>query len=371
MGTLAELLPSLGAHLGVPGCTDVLGLPPVTRVGVLLIDGLGARLLAEAHASDPTLAPTLAGLAAARSGLVAGFPSTTPTSLGSLVTGLPPGQHGLVGFQSLVPDPERVMNLLHWDERVDPLAFQPFPTMFERAERAGVAVTTVGPRAFRGSGLTLAGLRGGGHRGADSLGELVAGMLARLAEPGPSLVYGYHADLDATGHRNGCGSPHWRAQLRVIDGVVQALLTGLPAGTALVVTGDHGMVDVPSEARIDLAAEPELMDGVALVSGEPRVTALQARPGAAQDVLATWRERLDPRDWLVLSVPEALAAGLYGPVRDGVAERIGDVLAIALGPVACVHSGLMPAPLLALVGLHGSVTPAEREVPLVVVTAEP
>lgn len=348
----------------------MLGLPPVDRVGVLLIDGLGAQLLADAHASDPSLAPTLADLATARPGLVAGFPSTTPTSLGSLVTGLPPGQHGLVGFQVLVPDPERVMNLLHWDERVDPLEFQPHPTMFERAEQAGVRVTTVGPRAFRGSGLTLAGLRGGGHRGADSLGELVAGMLTGLAEPGPSLVYGYHADLDATGHRNGCGSPHWRAQLRVLDQVVAALVEGLPAGSALVVTGDHGMVDVPAETRIDLADEPDLMDGVALVSGEPRVTALRAHPGAAADVLATWRERLDPSDWLVLSVPEALRAGLYGPARDGVAERVGDVLAIALGSVACVHSGLMPAPLLALVGMHGSVSQAERAVPLIVVTAD-
>lgn len=358
------MLPSLGAHLGVPGCTDVLDLPRVRRYGVLLIDGLGAGLLAQAHAADPGLAPTLAGLAAARPALVAGFPSTTPTSLGSLVTGLPPGRHGLVGFQAIVPDPERVMNLLHWDATVDPLAFQPYPTMFERAERAGVRVTTVGPRAFRGSGLTLAGLRGGQHRGADSLGELVAGMAALLAEPGPSLVYGYHADLDATGHRNGCASPQWRAQLAVVDRVVEALLASLPRGACLIVTGDHGMVDVPVGNRIDLAAEPELMAGVALVSGEPRVTALRARPGAEADLLATWRERLDPRDWLVLGVPEAVESGLYGPVDEGVAERIGDVLAVALGPVACMHSGLMPAHLLALVGMHGSVGAAEREVPL-------
>lgn len=365
--SLAELLPAVAAPMGVPGCTDRLGLPAARAAAVLVVDGLGADLLA-AH---PREAPTLTELAHEGLTLTTGFPSTTPTSLTCLCTGLPAGVHGLLGFQVVVGpaegvDPPRVMNLLRWDAAVDPVGFQPHPTILERAEAAGVQVTTVGPRAFRGSGLTIAGLRGGGHAGADSLGELAAGIVDALAGPGPRLVYGYHGDLDATGHRHGVDSPAWRAQLAVVDRLVEMIRADLPAGAALYVTGDHGMIDVPGDARVDVADSPELQEGVLLVAGEPRVMYLTVRPGARDDVVDTWRGRLGADFWVV-SVAEADAAGWFGGLRSSLVDRVGDVVVVARGPVACVDSRSWDAGLLGLVGMHGSVTREERVVPLLTV----
>ena len=120
--SLADLLPSVGAHLGVPGCSeDVLGLPAADRYVVVLVDGLGWNLLRRSVRDVPYLASLLGD---ARS-LTSGVPSTTVTSLASLGTGLVPGQHGLVGYTSRVPGTGEVLNALTWDSTGAPRAYQP------------------------------------------------------------------------------------------------------------------------------------------------------------------------------------------------------------------------------------------------------
>jgi hypothetical protein len=80
-------------------------------------------------------------------------------------------------------------------------------------------------------------------------------------------------------------------------------------------------------------------------------------------VLAAWRATLSPDFW-VLSRDEAVGVGLYGPVLEHAYHRIGDVVALASDTSAVVDSRVMSPGLLALVGLHGSVTEDELLVPL-------
>jgi hypothetical protein len=361
--TLAEVMPTVLAALGVPEETAALPLDLPRRVAVLLIDGLGAELLA-AHAG---LAPCLAELAVGGGTLGVGFPSTTATSLTSLGTGLPPGAHGVLGLTLRKPD-GGLLTTLHWDaEAVDPLTWQPHPTAFERAAAAGVAVSAVGPRRFRGSGLNTAAFRGARPVGAESAGEVAAATLAELAA-GPAsasvLVYSYYGDLDATGHREGCGSAAWRFQLAHLDRLVEQIVGELPTDTALVVTADHGMLDVPDLGRIDFDAQPALQAGVELLAGEPRARYVHALPGAAADVLAAWRAVLGA-DWCVLPRGEAVAAGWFGPPERVREHLVGDVVAVPYTTGAVVASVSEPI-LSRLIGMHGGLTSAEQRVPLVV-----
>ncbi|MGN6245768.1 MAG: alkaline phosphatase family protein [Motilibacteraceae bacterium] len=371
--SLAELFPSvlaaLGAgdgHQGDHGAAEtsnVLGLAPVRAACVLLVDGLGARALA-AH---PDAAPFLSSLT--RRELTTAFPATTVTSSATLGTGTTPGEHGLVGFEMLAPGldgaPGRVVNGLTWDPDVDPLAFQPVPTVLERAAAAGVRAVHVGPGRFAGSGLTRAAWRGARFVPAATVGQRVAAAASALREPGPALVLAYDGDLDLTGHLSGCGSEAWALQLGHVDRLVEQLVAVLPPDGALWVVADHGMVDVPREARLDLAAEPDLDAGVAALSGEPRARHVHAVPGAAADVLAAWHDRLSDR-FLVLSREEATGQGWFGlVVTPAAAARIGDVVALATGDAAVEDSRRMPPAALALVGHHGSLTPQEALVPLI------
>ena len=358
--SLPDLMPSVAAALGVPGMANPLDLAPARRVCVLLIDGLGAGLLA-AHAAE---APFLASLAPGREPIDAGFPATTATSMGSLGTGLPPGAHGLLGYEVAIPGSEGLLNLLSWDDTVDPRTWQPEETVFQRASADGVEVTQVGPARFEGSGLTVAAMRGGRFLAAESTGERVAAAAAALGRGRRSLVYAYYGHLDGTGHRSGCASLAWRLQLAHVDRMARQLAELLPPGGVLLVTADHGMVDVPVTGRVDLAVEPDLRAGVRLLAGEARARYVHALPGAAEDVLAAWRARLGGSAW-VLSRDEAIEAGWFGPaVPDRLRGRIGDVVAAARERVSVVDSRRERAEQVALVGLHGSLSDDELLVPL-------
>jgi hypothetical protein len=363
--TLADLSSSILASLDsdVPGSQNVLGLPSAHHACLLIVDGLGWDLLRD----HPAAAPFLSELARDAKPITAGFPSTTVTSLGSLCTGLPPGQHGLLGYQVAIPGENRLLNGLRWDSRVDPRRWQPRPTIYERAAAAGIAAVHVAQGSFRGSGLTEATMRGADFRPADSMGALAAQAAAAMAEEGRTLVTVYHGDLDGTGHVFGVGSEAWYNQLAHVDKLAEQLASALPSGTHMHVTADHGMVDVGSEDRIDVDAIPELRAGLALLGGEPRARHLYARPGAAADVLVTWREMLGDRAW-VLPRDEAIKEGWFGPVDPGMADRIGDVVAAPVGSLALVATETEPRES-RLFGMHGSLTPSEQFVPALTFSA--
>lgn len=362
--SLSDLLPALLTALGEAGDRDDFGLGPVRAAAVLLVDGLGTQLLRQ-HAAA---APFLAGLPDAGP-LTAGFPSTTPISLASLGTGLPPGAHGIVGLSFRAG--AELLDTLRWTplgasddlrEALPPESVQPEPTAFERAEAAGIDVTVVSKGEFRGSGLTRAALRGGRFRSTYALGDLAAEVIGAMSGPGRRLVYGYHGDLDALGHLRGPGSLPWQLQLAQIDTLAALIAESLPTDAVLVITGDHGMVEV--DTIFDADTHDDLQRDVLLLGGDGRARHVYTRPGAAADVLATWQEVLGTNAWVVTG-DDAVERGWFGPVAPPMRDRIGDVVMAARGNAVVVRSVAEPT-LSRFPGQHGSLTAAEQLVPLLV-----
>jgi hypothetical protein len=362
-GTLPDLATSLLASLGVGDAPNPLGLAPARRACLLIVDGLGWELL-RAHQAA---APFLSELTTTGRALTAGFPATTVTSLSSLGTGLPPGRHGMLGYKVAVPGQDRLLNGLRWDDHVDPVRWQPAPTIYQRAAAADIAAYRVAARGLEKTGFSLAVMRGATYRAADSLGALVAQASWALAGSDRALVTVYHAELDGTGHVFGSQSEAWSYQLAHVDKLAEQLASSLPGGTSLYVTADHGMVDAGPDDRIDVDHVPGLRDGVALLGGEPRARHVYAVPGAAADVLATWQAVLGGRAW-VASRDEAIDAGWFGPVDERFRPRIGDVVAAPAGSWALVATKAEPLES-SLVGMHGSLTPSDQFVPLLSVTS--
>ena len=353
--SVAEVLGSAAASLGVPGFGNALGLPQAKRVCVVLADGLGRGLLKQKTAHTPFLRGILQqGQGAVPVWLDAAFPSTTAASLASLGTGLAPGQHGLVGYDVLDPAQDKVVNMLgNWDAAVDPQLWQP--------------VTTVSLPQFGGSPMTQAALRGGSFVSGTTSHARTAAAAEVMAAPDPALMYFYVNDLDKAGHRYGAQSPQWEHQLEELDATVKRLDASLPAGTTVLVTADHGMLDVPESQRIDYAADAALVDGVRHTAGEPRMVHLyledDAGEAARDRILAAWRARFGDRIW-AFTREEAIAAGLFGAVRPEVTGRVGDVMVAARDALALYDTRRVRPTALEVVGQHGSLTKAEREVPL-------
>jgi hypothetical protein len=358
---LGDVVPAVGRALGtevLPAPSELV-LPEAPAYVVFLVDGLGSRLL-ERYADS---APYLFSLVGDSEPGTVGVPSTTATSLTSLGTGLVPGAHGLVGFTSRVPGTDRLLNALFWDKSVDPIAWQPHPTAFNRLTDAGVRVDVVNKREFDRSGLTIAAHRGAGYIGADRVGERIAAAVTG-ARHRPSLTYLYDGDLDWTGHRYGVDSPQWRLQLASIDAEAQQLREALPAEVRLVVVADHGMVDSPPGRRIDIDEHEELRDGLVLLGGEARFRHLYCVDGAAAEVAGRWSELLGDRAE-VLSREAAIERGWFGAVEEQVLPRLGDVLVAARDDVGLFSSRDFGYEM-RLIGLHGSLTPDEMLIPIVV-----
>ena len=366
--SLADVLPSVAASLGVPPGDRLppprLTLPPARRAVVVLVDGLGHDLLVRRAGHAPFLRSRLT--LAQR--VPAGFPSTTATSMGTFGTGLAAGAHGLLGYEVIVPGEDRLLNELSWEDGPDPLRWQPHETVFERVARAGLEVVRVGPAYFDGSGLTTATLRGGRFSAASSLPARVDATLAAVRAGRRSLVHLYWGELDKVGHVFGCDSWQWGDELEGIDRELARLAASLPDDCSLTITADHGMVDVPHEVRVDVADEPVLAAGVRHVTGEARAPQVYVEPGARDDVHAAWTQRLGDRA-LVRTREEAVTAGWFGAVLPENLARIGDLVVATRGRNAVVDSRRARPELLALVGLHGSLSDDEVAVPVVHVPA--
>jgi hypothetical protein len=362
--TLGELMPSIGAQLAVPGCVeDSFGLPGSNRYVVVLIDGLGWNLLRQAVLAAPFLGSHLGGAQP----ITSAVPSTTVTSLGSLGTGQPPGQHGLVGYTSRVPSTGEILNGLTWESDLVPTVYQSKPTFFERASEAGVAVTSVALARFQGTGLTEAALRGAAFVpfSDESAEDLRIALIVNAALRGDrTVVYAYERELDHYGHVHGCQSADWLQQLARIDAMCERLRAALPPQVTMIITGDHGMVDIPSAQRFIAEDDPALMAGVSALAGEARFRQLYVDQEPPRRVADRWRARLGELAW-IRTRDEAIDEGWFAAIDDQLRERWGHVLVALRGDWAVMTSAFPRE--FTLIGMHGSLTPAEMLVPLLVV----
>lgn len=372
--SLAEVVPSILARLGVPGVVDSIALPSASRACLVVVDGLGWSQLQRHREHAPFLAARLAG----HEPLTTVFPSSTAVSITSLSTGVPPGRHGITGYTMRVPPLDGVMSCLTWSTyggsgggrdlraQFPPEEVQPIEPLFALGESNGVVASAVTPDVFVGSGLTRAA-----HRGArlvpfapPSDDDAQVAAVARALQPARSFVSTYRGEPDATGHARGVGSAEWRVALRRTDRLIERIAQAAPPSTLLVVTSDHGMVDVARDGWTDVAAEPALADGVLAVGGDPRARHIYTREGAAEYVLERWRAQLGDSA-VVLSRADVVNSGLIGAaVTPATAQRIGDVVAIP-EPGRAIVDGRIAAWEADLIGHHGALTEDEGLVPLV------
>ncbi|MFD5214929.1 alkaline phosphatase family protein [Microbacterium sp. NPDC058345] len=353
--SIAGVAPQLLA--AVQGGSEML--PAARSVVLVVVDGLGAIPL-RAHAGH---ARTLASAMARKDTIGSAFPTTTASALTTLLTGVAPGVHGLVGYR--VRDPQRdvlVNQLTEWDRfGIDPGVWQAAPTVFEQTAASGRPAFAVGIPAYEGSGFSRATLRGADFRSARSPSERVELAWELADAQDGALVYCYLPEVDKAGHKHGVDSADWVAALEDVDA---ALSRRIPDGVGVLVTADHGMVDVPPHRQLLLDAAGGWHDGVRHIGGEPRMLHVYLEPDADPvAVLTRWRRDLEGfAD--VVSRTEAIDAGLFGHgVTDAARERIGDVLGIARANAA-LYDAEDPRGR-DMVGQHGALTPEEWRVPFI------
>lgn len=340
------------------------GYDPATyrSVCVVMVDGLGEELLRRYGSYAPYLknAPSLGPLHSA-------VPSTTAASLTSFGTAMAPGTHGVAGYEVRNPENNTVMNQLSgWPADVDPRQWQPRRTVFERWE-GQCDVATVSLSKYQGTGLSEAGLRGGRFIHAQSPAARVTLAASILSARKPSLVYLYWGEIDQAGHRYGVDSQRWLEQLEELNMAMKRLADRLPPHVLILLTADHGMVDIPRENRFDYSNDEALLGNVELTAGEPRMVQLYLKDSSAAGKRATleaWSQAWGDRAWVIDS-EELFEHGYFGStVTDEARSRIGDVIVACREGIALYDMRHFKPHAMNMVGQHGSLTSAETTVPL-------
>ncbi len=360
---LADVMP--GCLSAILGESNALGLPPVAKAVVLLVDGLGAHNLRSRDGHARFLSSRFG-----KKSVVDGvFPATTAAGLATLTTGVAPGEHGLVGYRVLDADGDRIVNqLTGWDEGMVPETWQPVPTVFERAADAGIPSFAVGPKRYTATGFTRAVLRGARYVAAEKMADRFTEAARILATEQRALVYVYVPELDIAAHARGWESDKWLAELETLDSEVARFAAGLRPDEGLLVTADHGVLDVRGDKHVLFDTVPELVDGVRHIGGDPRCLQLYLEPdapdGAATALAETWRAVEGERAW-VMTRAEAVESGLFGPVSPHVLPRMGDVIVAARKLIAYYDTRDANPSSQSMVGQHGALTDEELRVPLI------
>ncbi len=317
---------------------------------LLVLDGLGWNTFARYPEALPELGAFSGGP------ITTVVPSTTPAALTSITTGLPPSRHGITGFR--IRTDQSVLNVIRWQQADGKRA--PDPTSVQRQEPfGGRSVPVVTKTMFRTTGFTGLHLRGTDFHGWQTTSVLVQ-HVRRLVEAGAPFVYAYYPGVDEIAHAYGLEPPYYPAELAATDRLVGALLDVLPGDAALLVTADHGQQHVGPEGWIGLGPLDPM---VAAYAGDGRFRYLHARPGAAAELFDAATSRHGGDAW-VFTREQLLDEGWLGPDPVPAARRrVGDVVLAARPGVGFVDPTL---PYEAqLISAHGSVTPAEMEVPLI------
>jgi len=319
------------------------------QVVLLVLDGLGWNQLQE-HVA---LAPTLTGFSGGAITTVA--PTTTAAALTSIVTGRPPAVHRIAGYRLCVDGD--VLDVLKWQtsagdarEAVPPHAFQRQPAF------AANEVPVVTRRAFMGTGFAEAHLQGARMVGYAAPSSIPVEVW-RLTKAGEPFVYAYYDGIDSVAHANGFGE-HYDAELYTADRLVRDLLAGLPSGCALVVTSDHGQVQVGGR---NVELDPDVVEMCSVFSGEGRFRWLRAADGDVDALAERCRERFGELAWVRTRQQVSDEGWFGGPIDDELAARLGDVVLAASAPISFRDPASAGSTMLCQ---HGSLTADEVLVPL-------
>ncbi|MEK7296029.1 MAG: alkaline phosphatase family protein [Actinomycetota bacterium] len=356
-GCVSNIIPAI---LGPKGTADIPGwMPSAVRgahqVVLLVADGLGWNQLQGRAAVCPTLMSMSGG------SITTVAPTTTVSALTSITTGLTPGEHGLVGYRMDMGG--RVMQMLRWgDEKGDlrrmypPDVIQPCPPFM------GAVVPVLSKAELEGSAFTeahLRGVRACGWRSSSSIAVQVRALLQQRH----SFIYVYYDGIDKIAHERGFGE-YYDAELRLTDRLVADIASVLVPGSVLLVTADHGQVDVGTNTS---TPHPDVRALTTYQSGEGRFRWLHTRSGTVDELWSAAQEHHGHEAW-VMRRDELIDGGWFGSrVSDAARQRLGDVALIAHAPTSFddpADSGPFP-----LICRHGSLTDDELDVPLLAMTA--
>lgn len=351
----------LSAYQSVVGEANKLGLKKTNTAIVVLVDGLGVSNLSGAGGHAPFLNSSDRSTAS----IDTVFPSTTSAAITSFATGVMPGAHGTVGYQIFDHVAQQGLNLLTGQTAEQALARQTTQTITERAQANSIPTYFIGPPGYENSGFTNATMRGAKYLAGKSFGDRVDHCSDLMKSNEPKLIYCYFPELDQNAHAHGTKSRKWTEKLEDLDAVMKDLHTRAGNRAGVVVTADHGIVDVAHDKHIFLDDLESQLDGLKFVGGDPRVSFLYFENATSAAIAAEALQVALGKVAYVVTKQQMIDSGWYGELSDKFMNDLPEVFVLAKTEVAFYHRKFAKTKSMQMVGQHGSISPAELKVPLI------
>lgn len=367
LGRALAALGGAGIELDEPARTVRDVIDEARHIILVLADGLGMELV-----------DSLPETSFLRSHLVmemdAVFPSSTAPALTSLATGVWPGQHGLPGWFVYLPDLDLQVVSLPFRDRfstrsaesagLEPARlfdWQPLLPAYDRK------TWMLMPGAISRSAYTRSISGGARIEGFNTLDDAVSQLVRRFAgEPEPSYTYFYYSKVDSTAHDHGPLAAATHAAALRLDEALALLHSHLKGAARIVVSSDHGGIEVDAARKIVIRPEDRAMAMLRTPpSGEPRAPIFHVRPGGGHDFADAFRAGFG-QHFALLSLDEVAELGLLGPggLSAAARARFGDYLALSAGGEALIYGP--DKGYLEMAGFHGGLDPREMRIPLIV-----
>ena len=304
------------------------------------------------------------------------FPSTTATALTSFASGVWPANHAITGWFTHLPDKNTTVIPLRAVERFSEKPIGRFDVSFNDimrvpsvypALRRSVGIYTY--KAFRTGPFAdwyRGGIRVTGYRNLQTAVKRVYRGIAKLIRrETPSFNYLYLSEVDHLSHIHGPQGPIVTQVITGIDSALAKLRSLLPQSVRMIVTADHGHIEIPESRHEILSHNDPLLEYLDCPpSGEARVPLFHVKPGMESEFLNAFDHRFD-LEFELITPDEAEALELYGPepIHRVTRERLGSFIGISRGADAIeyVSEGREGV---GHKGMHGGMSADEVEVPL-------
>lgn len=357
--SLADVFPSCLSALGVDSLPNRLGLGPAQSAVVLLIDGLGELNLSAHRAHARFLSSAVSG-----GRLSTVFPSTTASALTSLTTGVLPGQHGIVGYKVRDPDSGNLINQLRDLGNIANSTSWVLKTpLYFLAHESGIESTVISHPRLKATALTHLIHAGAAILSESSIESRFTAAVRLVTRGHAQFVVVYVSELDEAAHKHGINSQSWTVLLEQLDRVVSDFTAQLPRNVGVVLTADHGVIDIPSHKHILYGTREDQMAGITRVGGEPRCLQLFLDDETdTSSVIERWSADFGyvadvfPREHVI-------GERLLGEVHPDARARMGDVFVIARKQVVFYDARDAAQVGRTMIGQHGALSEEELRIP--------
>jgi predicted AlkP superfamily pyrophosphatase or phosphodiesterase len=320
------------------------------------------------------------------------FPSTTAASLTTIHSGLTPQEHGLPEWWVYFEEINKLVATLPFSAMgeegpdsllrsgVDPSLLFDGTTLYQTLKQSHISSYTFIRNSYAKSVYSNLVHRGSVTVPYINASDLFANLRKKLFETtSKNLFYVYWDSIDSISHRYGPHSEPYLAELNSFTYLLQnEFLEKIPKGAAqevsIMVTADHGELNVDPEETIYLNAFPEIVSNFRcgptgekiLPWGSPRDIYLAIQEKEIPNTVRILSERLQGKARIKLSL-DAVKEGLFGKgvQHKQFKSRVGDILILPLENHTIWYEHI-PGKKFGFYGAHGGLTPDEMLVPFAV-----